>query len=308
MTTLVSIALCTYNGEKHLEEQLNSLLNQTYEHFEIVVVDDASVDNTWEILRRYASEHSCIRLYQNDVNIGYNRNFERVLKKCRGNYIAICDQDDIWHPEKIARQAMAMEGNQMVYHDSELINEHGDRLNIRMSEKFNFYKGSSPEAFLFLNCVSGHSIMLKRSVLTKALPFPKEGHYDQWLAYVATSLGTIDYLKEALVQYRQHHSNATDLLSRKSKVKSIKSKISGLISESNWLGICSSSSETGYSGLSGQLFGLSIERNRDFLHLSYSWKIWRNRSVLLPILKKNALSKFFYCLRKGWGVPMKKLL
>jgi glycosyltransferase involved in cell wall biosynthesis len=82
---VISIALCTYNGERFLEELLESLLAQTYEPLEIVVVDDHSSDDTWAILNRYAEKDSRFRLYRNNENLGYNRNFEKALGLCKGS-------------------------------------------------------------------------------------------------------------------------------------------------------------------------------------------------------------------------------
>ena len=98
---LVSIALCTYNGEKYLRLQLDSLLAQTWPNIEIVVTDDVSTDNTFAILNEYAAIHAGFSIYKNTVNLGYNKNFEATITKCKGDFIAICDQDDIWAAAKI---------------------------------------------------------------------------------------------------------------------------------------------------------------------------------------------------------------
>src|SRR5215468_9284257 len=91
---LVSIALCTYNGEKFLQKQLDSLLEQTYPNIEIIAVDDASTDNTWRILMNSAKRYSNkLKLYKNEKNLGYSLNFERAIKLCRGDFIALSDQD-----------------------------------------------------------------------------------------------------------------------------------------------------------------------------------------------------------------------
>src|SRR5690606_28939344 len=100
---LISVALCTYNGDHFLEEQLDSIMLQDYPYKEIVISDDCSADRTWEILKTYRDRYpGQIRLYRNEQNLGYNRNFEIVLSHCRGDYIAISDQDDIWLPHKLS--------------------------------------------------------------------------------------------------------------------------------------------------------------------------------------------------------------
>src|SRR5581483_6393778 len=98
---LVSIALCTYNGEKFLRKQLDSLLLQDYNNIEIIIVDDRSTDNTWHIVQEYAKKDTRIFAYRNHQNIGYIRNFEKAILLCRGDYIALADQDDIRESRKI---------------------------------------------------------------------------------------------------------------------------------------------------------------------------------------------------------------
>ena len=99
--SLISVALCTYNGEKFLREQIDSILAQTYKNLEIVIVDDCSTDKTTNIINAYAEKDKRIKLFQNASNLGFNKNFERALGLTSGEYIAISDQDDIWLPQKL---------------------------------------------------------------------------------------------------------------------------------------------------------------------------------------------------------------
>lgn len=309
MNTLpvISIALCTYNGERFLKPLLDSLVAQSYRHLEIVVVDDGSSDHTWGILTQYAEVDHRFRLYRNEENLGYNRNFERALGLCSGEMIAICDQDDIWHPEKISLMQQRIGNHAVLYHDSELMDENGVSMNFRISDKFNFYRGTDPTVFLMMNCVSGHSILMKRQLLNCIFPIPEQSPYDQWIAYVGTLYGSIDYLDECLVSYRQHTRNATDLLSiRKGPDKGVEVKIKELKNESNWLKVCGTRFYRA-PGLARKLLKMSEERNHSFFMLSYGWEIWKNQQTLLFLMKKNQLSRFFYALRKIWGIPAKMI-
>src|SRR5262245_56238365 len=99
--TLVSIALCTYNGGRFLAAQLDSILSQTHRNLELIIVDDCSTDATGDIIKTYAGQAQRIRFEINTGNLGYNRNFEKGLSLCRAEYIAPSDQDDIWEPLKI---------------------------------------------------------------------------------------------------------------------------------------------------------------------------------------------------------------
>ena len=107
-TKTVSVVMTTYNGELFLREQLDSILCQTYPIHELIVQDDCSTDNTVEIIKEYATRHPFIKLYVNEHNLGFNKNFKTAVMKATGDYVAIADQDDIWFPEKIEKQVQAM--------------------------------------------------------------------------------------------------------------------------------------------------------------------------------------------------------
>ena len=97
----VSIVICTYNGEHFLSEQMDSLLQQTYPVDEIIVQDDGSTDGTMAVLNGYAANNPVIKLFRNEGKHGVNNNFFSALRRASGEYIAICDQDDIWEPTKV---------------------------------------------------------------------------------------------------------------------------------------------------------------------------------------------------------------
>lgn len=218
---LVSIALCTYNGERYLVEQLNSLINQTYSNLEIVITDDGSSDETLTILKNFADNDSRITLVQNEVNLGYVKNFEKAIYLCQGEYIALCDQDDIWELDKIEVLVKSIGASILVYHDSQLIDSQGNLLK-RVSDLMNMYHGSSPLPFLFYNCLSGHSCMFKRelaSILKSGGGFNPLFYHDWWLAFLAANYGSIAYVDKALVRYRQHSDSNTDILNVKEKKK-----------------------------------------------------------------------------------------
>ena len=302
---LISIALCTYNGSVFLREQLDSVLGQRYTHWELVVVDDCSTDATRAILEDYAERDARISLHYNQQNLGYNKNFERALSLCRSELIAICDQDDIWHPEKLEKQVQLVGNHTLIYHDSEFVDAGGRTMNRRISNKLNFYRGDSPEVFVFLNCVSGHSILMKKSVLQKSLPFPDGFHYDQWLAFNAACLGTIDFVPETLVKYRQHSSNNTDILALKPVEKSVDQKVLELEKESRWLLLCARQCTGKARKLMDALYSHSLRRNEGYFNAAFGILIWKHRGTLLRLLKKPDTSKFFYALRKTWGAKAK---
>jgi len=207
---LVSIALCTYNGSRFLAQQLDSLLAQTHPRLEIVVVDDASTDDTVAILENYARRDPRIQVSVNEVNVGFAQNFDRALACCRGVFIAPCDQDDIWLPEKVSALVAAIDGRALAYCDSTLVDEQGQPTGQRMSHIVPMHSTDDPVAFAFGNCVSGHAMLFRRELMALARPVPAEFFYDWWIAAVAASAGGIVYVAQSLVLYRQHGTNVTD--------------------------------------------------------------------------------------------------
>ena len=109
----VSIVICTCNGEKFLRRQLDTVLAQTFPLHEIIVQDDNSKDGTWSILQDYAAANPLIKLYRNTPALGVNGNFFSAMKRASGDFIALCDQDDIWESDKTERQLAAI-GDKML--------------------------------------------------------------------------------------------------------------------------------------------------------------------------------------------------
>jgi glycosyltransferase involved in cell wall biosynthesis len=205
MNTLVSIALATYNGEKYLPELLDSLYAQSYASIEVVAVDDFSTDNTPELLKQY-SEEKGLKFYRNEKNMGFVKTFEKALEFCKGEYIALADQDDIWLPEKIQTLLEHIKNKSLIHSDGELI----DSNNQLFAPSFTRYskKRVDLESFrqlLFYNHITGCTALIKRDLLEHALPFPENILYhDWWLALAASKQKGIKYVPEKLIKYRQH--------------------------------------------------------------------------------------------------------
>lgn len=306
---VISITLCTYNGERYLEEQLDTLVNQTYENLEIIIVDDCSVDSTMHILRQYENKDKRIALYQNEKNLGYVKNFEKALSLCTGEYIAISDQDDIWSLEKIRLQYEAMKDNLLVYHNSQLVSGDGSNLNRSVSDIINMYSGNNPKVFLLHNSVSGHAIMMKRAILQAAFPFPPNHPYDHWLAYIATTLGNVFYFSECLVKYRQHGLNETDILkSKKPKRGSKKKTISTFVRQGEWVSYCANHTKGQYAGDIIKLCESYTKRLHTFVSFRYAFELFKNREYIFFITKKSKWSVLNYLIKQIWGERTKRLL
>lgn len=208
---LISIALCTFNGAQFLCEQMDCLLEQDYPNLEIIAVDDGSTDNTLAILHDYAQRDARVQVHQNASNLGYRCNFVKAFRLCRGNFIAPCDQDDIWSHNKLSKLHALIGNHPMSFSNSELVDEQGNPLNRSMADHRHLADISDPATFAFANCVSGHAMLFTKQVLTAALPFPPNLFHDEWLAFTATTLGTIKYCPQTLVKYRQHNSAVTNI-------------------------------------------------------------------------------------------------
>jgi glycosyltransferase involved in cell wall biosynthesis len=205
-TPLVSIAMCTYNGERFLREQLDSLIAQDYPNLEIVIVDDCSTDSTFEILRQYEAEHPHIRLFQNDQNIGFKQNFEKAMSLCTGEFIALCDQGDVWFPHKISTLAKQIGQNSLIYSQVQLIDGNEHKLE-KAFPNMNLLERRCPLGLLFRNCMT--ACIFKRNMLEKALLIPKDFiFHDHWIAFVASTLYGLKIHYEFLSLYRQHSGNA----------------------------------------------------------------------------------------------------
>ena len=166
--TLVSIIVATYNGEKYIEEQIMSLVHQTYKHIEIIVTDDCSNDTTVDVVKRLAGQYDNIKLYENEHNLGYQKNFEKGICLAKGDYIALCDQDDVWAIEKIQILLECIGSHLLVYSNSRLVDHDGKDLGKTMKEHLGmnkFISGKNPYFFMGKNCVSGHAMMFRANLL-----------------------------------------------------------------------------------------------------------------------------------------------
>jgi glycosyltransferase involved in cell wall biosynthesis len=215
----VSVAMCTYNGERFLAVQLDSILNQSYQNIEVVIVDDGSTDNTMAILRGYEERDSRIRVYQNTQNIGFVKNFERAIATCEADYIALADQDDIWFENKIADLMAEIEDSLLIYSRVALIDADGQPLGEEFpGSSVKRVGGSCALSLMLTNCVTGHACLIRRELFEQARPaLASMPYHDQWLALVAAANGRLKASDKVLSYYRSHGENI--VLKNKSKKK-----------------------------------------------------------------------------------------
>lgn len=206
---LVSVVLCTYNGSLFIEEQIRTILNQTYPIAELIIVDDHSTDNTLAVIERLAAENSCIRLYQNPVNLGFTANFEKALLLAQHELVAIADQDDVWHRQKIEILIQHLTDDcSLVYCDSVRFSDKPPE-SPRPNRKNRRIEGTNPRRIAVFNTISGHAVIIRKQLLAHALPIAPAVYYDWWLAMVAMCNGGVKFVPQVLVYQRAHTANVT---------------------------------------------------------------------------------------------------
>ena len=203
---LISVAMATYNGEKYLRAQLDSILAQSYPVYEIVIVDDGSNDQTCAVIESYSVKCPQIQFLRNLINQGVTKSFLRALQNTSGEYIAFCDQDDVWLPNKLERLIAEIGDNLLIHCDAKLVDEN---LAIISNSYFSETKDATLHTFedyLISNNVTGCCGLIHRELLDVTFPSYFYVH-DHYFALVAAFYQRIKYLPEALVLYRQHGTN-----------------------------------------------------------------------------------------------------
>lgn len=213
----VSVVLCTYNGEKYLREQLDSLLAQTYPLHEIIIQDDQSTDGTMAILREYADKYPVIKLFVHEERSTVNDNFFSAMQRATGDFISISDQDDIWLPHKIATLVDNIENNLCCFH---LSNEFRNTPNYQYADPRII--NANPECTLFRARVPGHTMLIRKQLLDITMQhipadvlcrFSSAFYYDTILSIVAMVYGKIKYIPTLLDFHRMHSASCTSCTS-----------------------------------------------------------------------------------------------
>lgn len=206
----VSIVMCTYNGATYLQEQLDTILQQSYSNFELIISDDNSKDETWDLLEKNALLDKRIKLFKNEVNIGYNKNFEKAIKAASYQYICIADQDDIWIPQKVEKLLglVLKENIVLAYHNIDHFTSTAN-FSKTINTRINIISGDDPSYNIFQNSISGHTILFNKKILDNEVSFPTNIYYDWWLSVLALTKGSIAGTQEILSYHRIHNNNAS---------------------------------------------------------------------------------------------------
>ena len=225
----VDILLATYNGERYIKEQIDSILNQTHKEFRLLISDDGSKDKTREILEAYKNKDSRIEVYFQENNLGVVKNFEFLLGKVEEKYYMFSDQDDIWKEQKIEKSLKKIEeGFDLVYSDLEVVDEN---LNVIYSSYWKLKgiynkikKYNNFEALYLNNFVTGCTMISKKELINSFLPLPNTSKFvlhDYWISLILSQNGKIAYIEEPLIKYRQHKNNKVGSKKKSDELKSI---------------------------------------------------------------------------------------
>ena len=213
----VSVAMCTYDGIPHIREQLDSILEQTYTPSEIVICDDGSSDGTFEVLKKYHSDHeNIIDLYSNEQNLGVTENFEKCIHLCSGDLIALSDQDDVWEKNKIRCQIGKMKesGAGVSFHNTTVTEEDLNELydywtSISYTAGMVDHVEPSIRSLLRRNFMSGHSIMFRSRMKDVLLPVPENWMYDYYFAIRSLITEEVIDIDATLAKHRYHGKQTT---------------------------------------------------------------------------------------------------
>jgi len=209
---MISICITTYNGEKYIKAQLDSIIPQISAEDEIIISDDGSTDKTLQIIENIGDKRIKVFHHKNDNTFPdfsfykITKNFENALQNAIGDIIFLSDQDDIWLPNKVNTVKLKIKDNWLLLHDCVIINE-----NKGVIENSYFYKNNSKSG-LINNIINssylGCCMTLKRELLAISLPFPENPvPHDVWIGLIAESKKKVIFIEDKLVLYRRHENN-----------------------------------------------------------------------------------------------------
>ena len=270
---LVSIVVCTYNGGDYIEQQLDSLILQSYRPIEILVLDDRSTDNTFGILQAYASKYDFIQCFQNEENIGINENMALGLDHIQDKKV------------------------DLVYCDSFFTDEQLNKTGLKESGQYRFIRGNDPRVLFFQNCISGHSVLFDRDLLRYCYPFAsKPIYYDYWLALTALTRNGVDYIDKPLVLFRRHlNAQTNNAFFSDKEILDIKLGVFKVLLT--------------HHGMTEQQKKYLIQVNQVHEFKKYQKFVWqhlllfiKDHKILLSVRPKGFWSNMFYAFKSSFGV------
>jgi len=232
----MSVALCTFNGARYLEEQLASILGQGRPPDEMVVCDDGSVDRTIDLLKDFAKSAGFpVQILVNPTRLGFTKNFEKAIRLCRGDIVVLSDQDDCWYQTRLAVLEHAFINNPaqgLIFSDADIVDQDSRQVGKRYWEtcglnekrRNQIKNGRALDVLLKHNVVCGAMAAFRSSLCAIVLPIPEITVHDMWIAVIASIVSEIGILPEPTIKYRKHSLQQMGILNYSFKEAIAKSK------------------------------------------------------------------------------------
>lgn len=224
MSVRASVCIATWNGEKHIQRQLESILKQLGNEDEVIISDDGSTDQTLKIITNFNDPR--IHIVKNTGKHGPVNNFQNALIKARGKIIFLSDQDDEWLPTRLEKHIEHHKNNDLVMSDARVVDSAGDTIYPsffkQRGSKIGFYNNIKRNSYI------GCCMSFNEKILHLTVPFPSYIHmHDWWIGLVSEIKGQVHFIDEPLLKYTRHGNNASPTLenSNYSTLKRLKNRL-----------------------------------------------------------------------------------
>lgn len=298
---MIDILMATYNGERYISEQIESILNQTYKNWKLYIRDDGSKDNTKYIIKNYEKKYPNKIIVIEDENngLGAKYNFRELMKHSTNEYCMFSDQDDIWLNNKIQitlSKMIEIESQNLIdtpiliHTDLKVVDSELNIIDNSFWKYQNLYNTNIKlNNLLVQNYITGCTMMLNKSLLNLAKNMPKESiMHDWWIGLVASTFGIIGYVENATILYRQHGNNEVGA-QKYNSLKSIKSKLLNLKKINDSIENTIIQSEAFYN-LNKEMLDITDEQIiKEFIRLKEKTYVDRKLSVIKNKFYKNGL-------------------
>lgn len=208
----VDILMATYNGEKYIRQQIDSILNQTYSNFDLIIYDDCSKDNTRAIIEEYVKKDKRVKIIFGKKNIGSTKAFEKLYNISDAEYFMFCDQDDVWLQNKVEKSLnkICKTKKLLVFTDLKVVNK---KLDIISESFFSLMKMDCNRVYNWKKAILGNvapgCTMIINKEIKKYIKIIPQGYilHDWWIVIISSFMNSIEVINEPLILYRQHENN-----------------------------------------------------------------------------------------------------
>jgi glycosyltransferase involved in cell wall biosynthesis len=321
-TPSISVAMCTYNGERFLSAQLESIAAQDRPPDELVICDDGSSDGCPEIVRDFARRAAFpVRLVVNAENLGSTKNFEKAISLCQGAVVALADQDDIWYRNKLERIETAFLRSSTIvaaFSDADLIDDDSRLCGLRLWKAFSFNTGEQRrfrnghalDVLVKHPVVTGATMAFRRELFDILTPIPSSDIHDRWISFLLAARGQFEVISDPLMQYRRHERQQAGLppLTPRALIAQARTRganfhqdeINRLRQLNDKLGMCKP--HFPYAAYAQN------EIERKISHLTNRSRLPRTRVARIPTVLHEVLSSGYWRYSAGWNSIVKDLV